>query len=190
MQMRPHALTLSLVLALGCAGTSEPTATAPVTGTTSPAPPTSAGPQPPVIPASPVQLSAPACGYGGSAPAVSVFVDVLTDVALTDVRVSFTLTDPTTGASRGASRAPETLVISPMERGLTDFSTQGTLPFDGTLAAGTTTRLEYFAGLGEDPDGEATPGALGGPVRVNVTVATSLGIYWATCDTAQMWPSS
>lgn len=185
MNMRFHAVPLGLLLALGCAGTHE-AATTP-----EPAPTAPTSPDPgPAIPSPSVQVSAPACGYGGSAPAATVFVDVQTSVPLTGVRLSFTLADPTTGATRGASRAPETLVISPMERGLTDFSTQGTLPFDGTLAAGTTTRLEYFAGLGEDPRGEATPGAFGGPVRVDVVVETGAGIYTTRCDTAQMWPSS
>lgn len=185
--MRTRSLLCALVVLWGCAGTSEPAVAAPPPS--SAPPPGTAAPST-VVPArvSAVRVSAPACGYGGSAPAVSVFVDVETDVALSGVTLSFTLADSETGAARGASREPETLVIAPPEHALTDFSTQGALPFDGTLAAGTTTRLEYFAGLGDPPGGEATP--FGGPLRVDVIVHTNQGDYAASCETATMWPSS
>ena len=172
-----------------CAGASDsaptPTTTAP-SGTPRPS---TAAPAP-IVPHPAVQVSAPACGYGGSAPAVSVFIDVTTAVALSGVSVSFTLADLATGTPSGFSREPENLVVSPIDRGLLDFSTQGTSPFDGSLAAGSTTRLEYWAGLGIEVGSEAAPGFLSGPLRVNVVVHTNEGVYTTTCDTAQMWPSS
>lgn len=185
-----HALPIALlVFATGCAGAGEAASPAAPAPAPSPAPAPAPAPGPgPVVPPPGVRVSAPACGYGGSAPAVAVFLDVATERPLTGVSVSFTLADPATGAPSGVSRAPETLVISPVTRGLLDFSTQGTLPFDGALAAGTTTRLEYFAGLGDDPSGAVL--AIGGPLRVNVVVHANEGVFTATCDTAQMWPSS
>jgi hypothetical protein len=186
--MRRSFPLLVLLVLVGCAGASDapPASTAPP-----PAPPPTSTAPGPTLPAPGVRVSSPACGYGGSAPAVSVFVDVDTDIALTGVTLSFTLADSATGAPRGASRAPETLVVSPIERGLLDFSTQGTTPFDGTIAAGTRTRLMYFAGLGEDPSAAGLPpSAFGGPLRVNVVLRTNEGVFAATCDTAGMWPSS
>lgn len=186
--MRRSIPFLGLLALMGCAGASDasPASTAPA-----PAPaPTSAAAPGPTLPAPGVRVSSPACGYGGSAPAVSVFVDVDTDIALTGVTLSFTLTDPATGAPRGVSRAPESLAVSPPDRTLLDFSTQGTTPFDGTIAAGTHTRLTYFAGLGEDPGAPTAPAAFGGALRVNVVVRTNEGVFAAHCDTASMWPSS
>jgi hypothetical protein len=182
----PLSLSLSLSLSLAaCAGVSDP---APATSPTpAPAPAPSPGP---ALPPPGTTVTAPACGYGGSAPAVSVFVDVTTSTPLTGVTLSFTLADPSTGAPVGRSRAPESLVVSPMERGVLDFSTQGTTPFDGTIPAATPTRLEYFAGLGEDPAHPTPPSAIGGPLRVDVTVHANEGTFTASCATAGMWPSS
>ena len=183
-----HVLPIALLIfATGCAGSGEAASPAAPALAAAPSPAPAPGPGP-VVPPPGVRVSAPACGYGGSAPAVAVFLDLQTERALTGVSVSFTLADPVTGAPSGVSRAPETLVISPVDRGLLDFSTQGTRPFDGALAAGTTTRLEYFAGLGDDPAGAVL--AMGGPLRVNVVVHANEGVFTATCDTAQMWPSS
>jgi hypothetical protein len=186
--LRTQSLLLAGLLAMtGCAGASD---SAPAS--TAPAPvlaPVSAAPGP-TLPPPGVRVSSPACGYGGSAPAVSVFVDVDTDIALTGVMLSFTLTDPASGAPRGVSRAPESLAISPPDRSLLDFSTQGTTPFDGTIAAGTHTRLTYFAGLGEEPGAAIPPAAFGGPLHVNVVVHTNEGVFTAGCDTEGMWPSS
>src|SRR4051794_34066803 len=112
-------MTLARLLALvvtlsACVGTSEPPPAPPPTTAAAPTQTTSTpGPS---IPTSGVRVTAPACGYGGSAPAVTVFVDVVTGVALTGVHVSFTLSDPASGAPGGVSRGYESLAISPLER--------------------------------------------------------------------------
>lgn len=189
-------LSLAASLALGCAGTSEAppasatTASAPAPAPAPAAPPSTGTASGPALPPPGVHVSAPACGYGGSAPAVSVFVDVTTDVPLTGVSLSFVLADGTDGSPAGVSRAPGSLVVSPIERGLLDFSTQGTTPFDGTIAAASTpTRLEYFAGLGEAPGAPTAP-SFGHPMRVDVTLHANEGTFTASCNTAEMWPSS
>jgi hypothetical protein len=160
--------------ALGaCAGASEaPTATATPSHTA------------PTTNASGVRVSAPACGYGGSAPAVSVFIDVDSSIPLTHVTASFTLGD-VNGVARGGASEPSQLVVSPTERGLLDFSTQGTSPFDGSIPANAPTRLQYFAGLSAN-DVDVAPA----PLRIDVVVRSDQGTYSASCALGDMWPSS
>jgi hypothetical protein len=116
-----------------------------------------------------------------------VFLDVDTDIALTGVTASLALADGASGDSRGVSSSYyESLTVSPPARGLLDFSSQGTLPFDGTLAAHTSTRLEYATGVADDPS-QVLPS---GPLEMRVTLHANEGTFTATCATAEMLPSS
>jgi hypothetical protein len=180
-----RALTIVALALTGCSGGATES-TPPETATTAASPTAETPPQPAAPSASgPVRISAPACGYGGSAPAVAVFVDVETDVALHGVAFSFAIADPASHTVAGRSREPVTTVVSPVERGVLDFSTQGTTPFDGELAAGARTRLQYYAGI------DALPSGIGGPIEVQLRMTTAEGqSFEATCTTEQMWPSS
>ncbi len=179
---------ITLGLLTGCAGASEappPPSTTPASlGLVDPAPTPRPPPPPPEV-----RIGVPACGYGGSAPAASVFVDVDTAIALHHVTVSFRVTD-LSDVPIAVSGEHSQVVISPVERGVLDFSTQGTTPFDGTLAPSTSTRLELFAGLRDDPAAPSPAPRLGGPMRLHVTVRADESTSTATCDTEQMWPSS
>ena len=116
--------------------------------------------------------------------AVVVFLDVETDIALRGLSGSFVATDPATGTRIGASSEPRMLLLSPVERGLLDFSTSGTTPFGGDLEAGARTRLQFFSGL----DG-AAPGM--GPIEIAMTLTAADGQHFdVTCTTEAMWPSS
>ncbi len=194
--MRPALATISAALLLAACGaasdaTAEPTTppeTTPAEGRTT-APVASEATAPPTVPAA--TATAVSCGYGGSAPMVAVFLDVHTEIALHDVSATYALSDVTGGAPLGGStNGYSSLVVVPADHLLTDYSTQGTTPFDGTLAAGTTTRLLYGAGVGESPTGQTPLGALGGPLRVDVTVHAREGNFLASCTTEGMWPSS
>ncbi|MFO0685699.1 MAG: hypothetical protein U0234_26795 [Sandaracinus sp.] len=192
--MRPAPLTsISTTLLLAACGAASDAAepataheTAPMATT---APASSGAPAGPSLPIA--SVTAPSCGYGGSAPMVAVFLDVHAETALHDVGVTYTLSDAAGGAPFGGpTNGYASLVVVPADHSLTDYSTQGTTPFDGTLAAGTTTRLLYGAGVGESPTGQTPLGALGGPLRVDVTVHAREGTFVASCTTEGMWPSS
>lgn len=186
------AISASLLLtACGAATDAAEPATAPETSApAAPAAPASSAVAPgPSLPTA--SVTAPSCGYGGSAPMVAVFLDVHAETALHDVGVTYTLSDAAGGAPFGGpTNGYASLVVVPPEHALTDYSTQGTTPFDGTVAAGTTTRLLYGAGVGDDPAAPMPPGALGGPLRVDVTVHAREGTFLASCTTEGMWPSS
>jgi hypothetical protein len=180
--MTPRHATLAALLALSdcvsSAGTDPPVPTTTQT-------PETPRPTPPSAPAQAVRVTAPACGYGGSATAVAVFLDLETDVALSGVGASFEVVDPRTGTAIGRSAPDVTLLVSPEARGLLDFSTQGTTPFGGSLAAGSRTRLQIFAGL----TGDTLPLASG--IEVRVALRDGSGRTWdAVCTTGEMWPSS
>lgn len=173
---------LALLTTACSGGAAETTPTSSLSPSPAPAPSPSPTPAPS---RAPVRITLPACGYGGSATAVAVFVDVETDVALHGVAFSFAIADPATHAALGHSREPIATVISPVERGLLDFSTQGTTPFDGELAPGARTRLQHYAGVDDLPPG------IGGPIEVQLVMTTTDGQRLeATCTTDQMWPSS
>jgi len=165
-------------LPIACAGASDGAPATTTTTTRSTATSASAAPT------HEVRVSAPGCGYGGSATAVSIFIDVDSSIPLTHVTTSFTLADPS-GANRGGALEPSQLVVSPIERGLLDFSTQGTAPFDGSIAAHVPTRLQYFAGASLDERS-----ADGAALHVDVVVRSDQGTYTASCPLGQMWPSS
>jgi hypothetical protein len=179
---RPSTLCV-LALATACSGGAAESTTETTTSsatTTEPASETSR-----TTTTAPVRITTPACGYGGSSPAVAIFVDVETDVALSGVAFSLAIADPATHAVVGHSREPMQTVVSPVERGLLDFSTQGTTPFDGTLAAGARTRVQYWSGMDE------LPPSLGGPIELHLTMTAAGGQQLeATCTTEEMWPSS
>jgi hypothetical protein len=178
-------LTLAALLLTACAGGSTASSATPA--------PSSAAPSPSIAPtanAPSVRVTAPSCAYGGSAPVATVFFDVDTDIALTGVTASLTLTDAGSGSSRGASsRGYESLTVSPPSRGLLDFSSQGTTPFDGTIAAHGSLRLAYATGIGEDPSSALATGPFGA-LEMHVTLHTNEGTFTATCATAEMLPSS
>lgn len=131
-----------------------------------------------------MRVSSPGCGYGGSATAASMFLDVEALADVHGVTARFELDDPATGALRGASEGEVMLLVSPEARGTLDFSTQGTTPWDGTLARGARVRLQVFGGVHE-----VAP--LTGPMRIVVTLVDDAGLrVEASCTTEEMWPSS
>jgi hypothetical protein len=134
-------------------------------------------------------MTAPGCGYGGSMPAMTVFVDVTSDVALHGVTATFEARDPASGVRVGGPSGSVSLQVQPMAHGLLDFSTQGGTPFSGELAAGSRTRLQLFAGL--EPSSAATGPLSAGPFHVVVTLTAADGTAAAaTCTTPLMLPSS
>lgn len=187
----PFFLAAALFGCSGAAGetpsSARPAELAPVARVAEPpssSPVAPASSDPPAGAAREVRVTAPACGYGGSATAVAVFLDVETDVPLTGLTGSLVASDPATGALVGRSRAPAMLLVSPVARGLRDFSTSGTTPFGGELEAGARTRLLFFSGL----EGEAS-GV--GSLAITMTLTASDGRrFEATCTTEGMWPSS
>lgn len=192
-QTRPLRTFSSRLLAavfVGCSGaagetpsSATPAEPAPAARLAEPTPSGAVAPAP--TPATPeVRVTAPACGYGGSATAVAVFLDVETDVPLTGLTGSLVASDPATGAIVGRSSAPAMLLVSPVERGVLDFSTAGTTPFGGDLAAGARTRLLFFSGLDGLPPGF---GSLA--IAMTLTAADGRRVE-ATCTTEAMWPSS
>lgn len=177
-----------LLVMLSLAGCSGGAAEGSSTTETATAPPTQPDPTPapePVAARPPIRITAPACGYGGSAPAVSVFVDVENDVALHGVTFAFGISSTGSDAIVGRSRDPMATAIVPPDHTLLDFSTQGTTPFDGELAAGARTRLLYWAGVDD------VPSDFGAAIDVHVTLSTSDGQHLdVVCSTAEMLPSS
>lgn len=180
-----------LLLLVSCSGTPASPATHPppsaseaIPSEPSPSEPPPSEPSPLAPAVDPVRVRALACGYGGSATAVSGFLDVETDVALHGLTATYELRDPS-GVPCGHNQGAVTLLVSPPARGTHDFSTQGTTPFAGDLAAGARTRLQYFGGV------DALPPSTGGPLEVRVTLTAAGGRHWnATCTTATEWPSS
>lgn len=198
----PHANRLLLAIALaGCSGATSETPATSTTANTAPAeaapgsdPPSSASasaasasaaePTSPSAATPAVRISAPACGYGGSATAVVVFLDVETDVPLRGLTANLVASDPRTGSRVGGSTEPRMLLLSPVERGLLDFSTSGTTPFSGALEAGARTRLQFFSGL------DGTPPTMGG-IDIAMTLTAADGQRFdVACATEGMWPSS
>lgn len=187
--MRPAPFaSISIALVLAACGAESGAAPAPQPAASQrPAPSTEAAP--PTVPAATV--TALSCGYGGSAPMVAVFLDVHTEVALHDVTATYTLASAAGGAPFGGStNGYSSLTVVPADHALTDYSTQGTTPFEGSLASGTTTRLLYGAGVDEDPASPMPAGALGGPLHIDVTLHAREGNFIASCTTEGMWPSS
>lgn len=182
------------LLTVGCAGASDtpPTSVATAPPSTVVAP--SVAPTPTPAPAPPaVRVAAPGCGYGGSAPGASVFVDIDSDLPLHHVTVAFALTtldDTPVALSRPPARDYGQLYVSPVERGVTDYGTQGLARFDGTVTPHTPIRLELFTGLRDDPAASSPAPRLGGSMRLHVTVSADEGTYTTMCDTEPMWASS
>ena len=86
--------TLAALFALAGCGTGPSSAVvtpAPPPTVRTAAPSTAPTPPPasPGAPNGPLHITAPGCGYGGSAPAMTVFVDVSSDVALHGVTATF-----------------------------------------------------------------------------------------------------
>lgn len=183
-------LPLFLVLA-ACSGPTSTASTETATAEAAPseATPTAEAPAPSPAPpgpgpTGPVRLVAPSCGYGGSATAVAIFVDVEADVALTGIHASAVANDPGTGARLGTSSEPSSLYAVPAAHSLADFSTSGTTAFDGTLDAGEHARLLFFAGLYDLAS--AT-----GPLELVLTLTADGGqSHEVHCTTDSMWPSS
>lgn len=181
--MRHLAILLACPFAVACSGPTSATSAA------EPAPAAERPPPAPVLaatpgPAGPVRLSALACGYGGSVTAVSVFVDIETDVALDGLTGSVTARDPAApSAPPGVSREPTTLSLVPADHALTDFSSSGTTPFDGHLDAGAHARLLFFSGLAP------VPGFAALEMTIALTDASGT-VHTATCTSEGMWPSS
>jgi hypothetical protein len=185
---------ISLGLLVGCAGARDtpPTSVAIAPASTVVAPPVEPAP-PPVPPPPEVRVAAPGCGYGGSAPGAALFVDIDSDLALHHVAVSFALTtldDTPIALSRPPARDYGQLYVSPVERGVTDYGTEGLARFDGTVTPHAPIRVELFTGLRNDPAAASPAPRLGGSMRLHVTVSADEGTYTTTCDTEPMWASS
>ncbi len=184
------------LLTIGCAGAGDAppasVATTPASSVVAPSVLPAPRPVPPPPPPA-VRIAAPGCGYGGSAAGAAVFVDIDSDLALHHVTVSFALTtldDTPVALSRPPARDYGQLYVSPVERGVTDYGTQGLARFDGTVTPHAPIRLELFTGLRNDPAATSPAPPLGGSMRLHVTVSADEGTYTATCDTEQMWASS
>ena len=176
-------------LGAGCGGGSAAPPNPPPPTVTEPPPTEPAHPPAPTAPPSAtLHVTAPACGYGGSAPAVSAFLDVRADSALHGVTATFEVRRPGTTVRIAGPSGPVQLSVPASAHSLLDFSTQGSTPFGGDLTAGRDTRLQFFAGMPEGPAGEATPMDT---IEIVVTLTAGDGTTaTASCTTGSMWPSS